>query len=117
MYYATAPRPERIGSTDLEQKLRPLSAGYNNIDGDGSRLRIHPMSNTISPSELGAFLDAIASAPVALRDVPRINTILARLVGLANSTGSIGVVPTEPTRIVNGKEYVPITDAVPRVAE
>jgi len=22
MYYATAPRPERIGSTDLEQKLR-----------------------------------------------------------------------------------------------
>jgi hypothetical protein len=54
---------------------------------------------TISPSELGSFLDAVASAPVALRDVPRINSILARLVGLANSTGPIGVVPkeTEPS--------------------
>ncbi len=66
------------------------------------------MSNTVSPSELGSFLDAVASAPVALRDVPRINSILARLVGLANSTspigaigpagpGPIGVVPTEPS--------------------
>jgi hypothetical protein len=51
------------------------------------------MSNTVSPSELGSFLDAVASAPVALRDVPRINSILARLVGLANSTDPIGSIP------------------------
>lgn len=105
MYYATAPRPERERSTDLEQKLRPLSAGlarrlrrlYNNI-------RILTMSNQISPSELGSFLDAVASAPVALRDVPRINSILARLVGLANSKHPIGeVVPAEtsPTKYDN----------------
>ncbi len=55
------------------------------------------MSTTVTPQELGAFLDAVASAPVALRDVPRINATLARLVGLANSTGTIGVVPTEPS--------------------
>ena len=54
------------------------------------------MSTSITPAELGQFLDAVASAPVALRDVPRINSILARLVGLANTTGTIGVVPTEP---------------------
>ena len=55
------------------------------------------MSVTLSPSELGSFLDAVASAPVALRDVPRINNILARLVGLANSTGPIGAIgPCEP---------------------
>ena len=53
------------------------------------------MSTTVTPAELGAFLDAVASAPVALRDVPRINSILARLVGLANQTGNIGVVPDE----------------------
>ncbi len=51
------------------------------------------MQITVTPAELGQFLDATASAPVALRDVPRINSILARLVGLANSTGPIGVVP------------------------
>ena len=51
---------------------------------------------TVSPSELGSFLDAVASAPVALRDVPRINSILARLVGLANSTGPIGTIPAPP---------------------
>ncbi len=50
------------------------------------------MQITVTPAELGQFLDAVASAPVALRDVPRINSILARLVGLANSTGPIGVV-------------------------
>ena len=53
------------------------------------------MSTSSTPAELGQFLDAVASAPVALRDVPRINSILARLVGLANSTGPIGVVPDE----------------------
>ena len=53
------------------------------------------MSTTVTPQELGAFLDAVASAPVALRDVPRINSILARLIGLANSTGPVGVVPDE----------------------
>lgn len=53
------------------------------------------MSNTVSPAELGVFLDTVASAPVTLRDVPRINSILARLVGLANSTRPIGVVPDE----------------------
>ena len=51
------------------------------------------MSNTLSPSELGSFLDAVASAPVALRDVPRMNSILARLVGLANSKYNIGELP------------------------
>ena len=57
------------------------------------------VSTTVSPAELGQFLDAVASAPVALRDVPRINSILARLVGLANSTGNIGVVPKdEPSK-------------------
>ncbi len=56
------------------------------------------MQITVTPAELGTFLDAVASAPVALRDVPRINSILARLVGLANSTGNIGVVPTEPSK-------------------
>ncbi len=50
------------------------------------------MSITITPAELGLFLDAVASAPVALRDVPRINSILARLVGLANSKYNIGEV-------------------------
>lgn len=56
------------------------------------------MSNTVSPSELGSFLDTVASAPVALRDVPRINSILARLVGLANSKHSIGeLVPSAPS--------------------
>ena len=55
------------------------------------------MSVTLSPSELGSFLDAVASAPVALRDVPRINSVLARLVGLANQTGNIGVAPAEPS--------------------
>lgn len=55
-------------------------------------------SPTVTPAELGIFLDAVASAPVALRDVPRINSILARLVGLANSKHPIGeVVPTEPS--------------------
>lgn len=48
---------------------------------------------TITPVELGQFLDAVASAPVALRDVQRINGILVRLVDLANSPGPIGVVP------------------------
>ena len=48
------------------------------------------MTITVTPQELGAFLDTVASAPVALRDVPRINSILARLVGLANSTTNIG---------------------------
>ena len=48
------------------------------------------MSQTVSPQELGLFLDTVASAPVALRDVPRINSILARLVGLANSKHDIG---------------------------
>ncbi len=58
------------------------------------------MSNTVSPQELGLFLDAVASAPVALRDVPRINSILARLVGLANSKYNIGeVVVTEPSTV------------------
>ncbi len=51
------------------------------------------MSQTVSPQELGLFLDTVASAPVALRDVPRINDILARLVGLANTVGNIGVLP------------------------
>ena len=57
------------------------------------------MSNTVSAQELGLFLDTVASAPVALRDVPRINSILARLVGLANSKNPIGeVIPqTEPS--------------------
>lgn len=45
---------------------------------------------TVTPAELGLFLDTVASAPVALRDVPRINSILARLVGLANSNRDIG---------------------------
>jgi len=53
------------------------------------------MSTQVSPQELGLFLDAVASAPVALHDVPRISGILARLVGLANSTGNIGVVPKD----------------------
>lgn len=44
---------------------------------------------TVTPAELGQFLDAVASAPVALRDVPRINGILVRLVALANAQGSI----------------------------
>ncbi len=48
------------------------------------------MSATVTPQELGLFLDAVASAPVALRDVPRINSILARLVGLANQPDNIG---------------------------
>lgn len=60
------------------------------------------MSITVSPSELGSFLDAVASAPVALRDVPRINSILARLVGLANSTGNIGVVPATESVSLGG---------------
>jgi hypothetical protein len=56
------------------------------------------MSITVSPAELGAFLDAVASAPVALRDVPRMNELLARLVGLANSQFPIGeIVPSEPS--------------------
>lgn len=55
------------------------------------------MQITVTPAELGTFLDAVASAPVALRDVPRINSILARLVGLANSTGSIGEIH-EPSK-------------------
>lgn len=54
------------------------------------------MTITVTPQELGAFLDAVASAPVALRDVSRINSILARLVGLANQQGNIGVLRTEP---------------------
>ncbi len=49
---------------------------------------------TVSPQELGLFLDNVASAPVALRDVPRINSILARLVGLANSKTDIGSLPS-----------------------
>lgn len=59
-------------------------------------------SPTVTPQELGSFLDAVASAPVALRDVPRINGILARLVGLANSKYHIGeVIPvTEPSTAV-----------------
>ena len=56
------------------------------------------MSNTVSPAELGVFLDTVASAPVALRDVPRMNSILARLVGLANAKHPIGeIVPVEPS--------------------
>ncbi len=49
---------------------------------------------TVSPQELGLFLDTVASAPVALRDVPRINSILARLVGLANAKQDIGSLPS-----------------------
>lgn len=56
------------------------------------------MSNTVSAQELGLFLDAVASAPVALRDVPRINAILARLVGLANSKHPVG-------EVVPGNQY------------
>ncbi len=53
------------------------------------------MQITVTPAELGQFLDAVASAPVAMRDVPRINSILARLVGLANehSDTRIGALP------------------------
>lgn len=66
------------------------------------------MSNTLSPSELGSFLDAVASAPVALRDVPRMNSILARLVGLANAKHPIGeIVPVEPSPV---KSDVPPPD-------
>ncbi len=70
------------------------------------------MSNQISPSELGSFLDAVASAPVALRDVPRINSILARLVGLANSTGPIGVVPKDAAEWTPEKESAAVAAAV-----
>jgi hypothetical protein len=57
--------------------------------------------NTVSPQELGQFLDAVSSAPVALRDVPRVGSILARLVELANSSGPIGVIApvAEPERV------------------
>lgn len=56
------------------------------------------MQITVTPAELGQFLDAVAAAPVALRDVPRTNSILARLVGLANGKHRIGeIVPSEPS--------------------
>jgi hypothetical protein len=53
---------------------------------------------TVTPQELGQFLDAVSSAPVALRDVPRVGSILARLVELANSKGPIGVVVPPETK-------------------
>jgi hypothetical protein len=65
---------------------------------------------TVSPQELGQFLDAVASAPVALRDVPRINSILARLVGLANSTGPIGEI-REPSTVYDGVPSAPPANA------
>lgn len=74
-------------------------------------MKIDNASLTVTPQELGLFLDTVASAPVALRDVPRINNVLARLVGLANSTGSIGVVPTEPS-VVQTTGYVKMDPAL-----
>jgi hypothetical protein len=50
---------------------------------------------TVAPQELGQFLDAVSSAPVALRDVPRMNDVLGRLIALANAPGLIGEVPRE----------------------
>jgi hypothetical protein len=58
--------------------------------------------NTVSPQELGQFLDAVSSAPVALRDVPRVGGILARLVQMANAGLPIGSVEppvAEPERV------------------
>lgn len=61
---------------------------------------------TVTPAELGAFLDAVASAPLTLRDVPRFSGILARLVGLANAKHPIGEIvpalPDEPPIAVKG---------------
>jgi hypothetical protein len=66
------------------------------------------MSNTIqlSTQELGQFLDAVSAAPVALRDVPRINKTLATLVSMANAVGPIVALTapadtreTEPERV------------------
>ncbi len=51
---------------------------------------------TVTPAELGLFLDAVSSAPVALRDVPRMNSILTRLVALANAAGVIGCLQSSP---------------------
>ncbi len=48
------------------------------------------VATAVTPAELGQFLDAVASAPIALRDVPRVNSILDRLVRLANGGGPIG---------------------------
>lgn len=48
------------------------------------------MQITVTPAELGRFLDAVAEADIPLRTVPQINDILARLVGLANSKCHIG---------------------------
>jgi hypothetical protein len=56
----------------------------------------------ISAQELGQFLDAVSSAPVALRDVPRINKTLDSLVRLANCGFPIGPIlpkPAEPERV------------------
>jgi len=59
---------------------------------------------TVTPAELGLFLDAVSSAPVALRDVPRIGSVLDRLVRLANGDGPIGNI--KPTVVVAEPEPI-----------
>jgi hypothetical protein len=57
---------------------------------------------TVSSADLGRFLDTVASAPVALRDVPYTSSVLSRLVALANAkSGIIGELPAAPPSAVD----------------
>jgi hypothetical protein len=61
--------------------------------------------STVSPQELGQFLDAVSSAPVALRDVPRIGSILAKLVGLANQPYHLSAQDPDVTMAMANKTF------------
>jgi len=70
------------------------------------------VSPTVTPAELGLFLDTVANAAVPLRSVPQMADILARLIGLANSKTNIGALPAPEQEVVLTKDELAALEGV-----